>query len=177
MGNIINTIGRLAVDRSEPGSCFANSIDMRCYFTNDGGKNVGNSGNGEAVGHAAARGPWNNSGLVVTTTWHYYIDPHEPKRHYICYTDIGFARSLDAGKTWIWWKTSDNFQWRNTCYELAIDPDVPGRIWGAFSKMHDIPNMNIISGRHGKPRTDFGGDLRVGGFRGDVEGRSKAGCR
>ena len=35
---------------------------------------------------------------MVTTTWHYYIDPCESNRHYIAYTDIGFARSLDAGQ-------------------------------------------------------------------------------
>jgi hypothetical protein len=25
---------------------------------------------------------------------------------------------------------------------------VPGRLWGAFSNVHDIPNDNIIGGRH-----------------------------
>jgi photosystem II stability/assembly factor-like uncharacterized protein len=86
--------------------------------------------------------------LVVTSTWHYAIDPFEPNRHYICYTDIGFARSLDNGKSWRWWKTSEQPPWRNTTYELAFDPKVKGRIWGAFSSVHDIPNDNIISGRH-----------------------------
>ena len=92
---------------------------------------------------------WVCNGLVVTTTWHYYVDPFEPSRHYICYTDIGFARSVDAGKTWIWWTQDQWAPWSNTCYELAFDPAVPGRIWGAFSNVHDIPNDNIISGRHG----------------------------
>jgi len=90
---------------------------------------------------------WLNNGLVVTSTWNYEIDPHEPHRHYICYTDIGFARSLDAGRTWIW--QGHSLPWRNTVYELAIDPKVPGCMWGAFSNTHDIPNGNIIHGRHG----------------------------
>ena len=38
--------------------------------------------------------------------------------------------------------------WHNTVYELAFDPEVPGRIWGAMSNTHDIPNENVISGRH-----------------------------
>jgi len=32
---------------------------------------------------------------------------------------------------------------------MAFDPDTPGKIWGAFSNVHDIPNDNIISERHG----------------------------
>lgn len=92
---------------------------------------------------------WACNGLVVTTTWHYYIDPFENNRHYICYTDLGWARSMDSGKTWIWWDPKTWAPWRNTCYELAFDPEMPGLIWGAFSNVHDIPNDNIISERHG----------------------------
>jgi photosystem II stability/assembly factor-like uncharacterized protein len=102
---------------------------------------TGPASEGDAGGQA-----WSCNGLVVTTTWNYYVDPHEPTRHYICYTDIGFARSLDAGRTWIW--QGQSLPWKNTVYELAFDPAVPGRIWGAMSSTHDIPNDNVISGRH-----------------------------
>jgi hypothetical protein len=91
---------------------------------------------------------WLCNGLVVTTTWHYYVDPFERNRHYIAYTDIAFARSLDGGESWNWWGPGRWAPWRNTCYELSFDPTVPGRIWGAFSEVHDIPNDNIILGRH-----------------------------
>ena len=101
---------------------------------------------GETPGPGSA---WTCNGLVVTTTWHYYLDPFEPNRRYIAYTDIGMARSLDAGKTWIWWDKKTWAPWRNTCYEMAFDPDTPGKVWGAFSNVHDIPNDNIISERHG----------------------------
>lgn len=111
---------------------------------------------------------WVCNGLVVTTTWHYYVDPHQTNRHYIAYTDIGLSRSLDGGKTWRWWNQKTWAPWRNTCYELAFDPEIPGTIWGAFSDVHDIPNDNIISERHGHHRPggvcisrDFGASWRV----------------
>ena len=91
---------------------------------------------------------WVSDGLVITSTWNYYIDPFEANHHYICYTDIGFATSLDAGKSWQWWGSGPMAPWANTCYELAFDPKIPGKIWGAFSNVHDIPNGNIINGGH-----------------------------
>jgi len=114
--------------------------------TDDGGRRWRACHTAPAVAGDAGGEAWLCNGLVVTSTWNYYIDPHEPKRHYICYTDIGFARSLDAGKSWIWQALS--LPWKNTVYELALDPDVPGRMWAAGSNTHDIPNDNVISGRH-----------------------------
>ncbi|MCX7805548.1 MAG: hypothetical protein N3A38_10215 [Planctomycetota bacterium] len=123
--------------------------DMRVFVTRDGGARwlCGHClpSPGRAPGPGSA---WLCNGLVVTTTWCYYVDPHQRNRHYIAYTDIGFARSLDGGRSWIWWEKNKWAPWRNTCYELAFDPDVPGKAWGAFSDVHDIPNANIISGRH-----------------------------
>ncbi len=136
---------------------------MSCYITRDGGKTwaCANTRSAEAAGQRGKGMRWINNGLVVTTVWHYYIDPFEPARHYIAYTDIGFARSTDAGKTWYW---QNGRPLRNTTYELAFDPETPGTIWGAFSDLHDIPNNNVISGRHYFARagggvgvsTDFG---------------------
>ncbi len=132
---------RLMLVRNEP------------HITHDGGRSwfVGSTypAPGEKPGPRSA---WTCNGLVVTTTWHYYLDPFEPNRHYIAYTDIGMARSVDAGQTWIWWDKNSWAPWRNTCYEMAFDPDIPGKIWGAFSDVHDIPNDNIISERHGHNR-------------------------
>ncbi len=123
------------------------------YITHDGGTTWFNGDTYPAPGQEAKAGcAWVCSGLVVTTTWNYYVDPFEANRHYIAYTDIGFARSLDAGRTWIWWDKNSWAPWRNTCYEIAFDPDTPGKMWGAFSNVHDIPNDNIISERHGHDR-------------------------
>jgi photosystem II stability/assembly factor-like uncharacterized protein len=123
------------------------------YITHNGGSTWFNGDTYPAGGQVPKPGcAWSCTGLVVTTTWNYYIDPFEANRHYIAYTDIGFARSLDAGKTWIWWDKDSWAPWRNTCYEIVFDPETPGRMWGAFSDVHDIPNDNIISERHGHNR-------------------------
>jgi photosystem II stability/assembly factor-like uncharacterized protein len=116
------------------------------FRTEDGGGRWRCGHSGPAAPAPDGELAWANNGLTVTTTWNYYVDPHEANRHYICYTDIGFARSLDAGRTWIW--QDHHIPWLNTTYELAFDPDVAGRLWGAFSETHDIPNANVISGRH-----------------------------
>jgi photosystem II stability/assembly factor-like uncharacterized protein len=136
---------------------------MNCYISRDGGKSwtAAHTRSAEVPGRRGKGMRWANSGLVVTSVWHYYVDPFEPQRHYIAYTDIGFARSTDAGKTW-YWQTGRPL--RNTTYELAFDPETPGLIWGAFSDLHDIPNNNVISGQHYRVKarggvgvsTDFG---------------------
>lgn len=98
------------------------SRDGDCLITNNGGKSWFNGDTQLAT--PAPNWPakklrgaaFQNTGLVVTTTWNYVIDPLEPKRHYICYTDIGLARSLDAGATWHRWGDGGRSPWTNTCY-------------------------------------------------------------
>jgi photosystem II stability/assembly factor-like uncharacterized protein len=121
-----------------------------CWLTADGGKTwqCGHTRLAPGAEAKAGQARWTCTGLVVTTTWNYYVDPFGPDLHFICYTDIGFARSTDRGKTWAWWALKGRAPWRNTCYQLAFDPGTPGKVWGAFSNVHDIPNDNIISGRH-----------------------------
>jgi photosystem II stability/assembly factor-like uncharacterized protein len=89
---------------------------------------------------------WQSIGLEVTTTWNYYIDPFDKNRHYICYTDIGFARSEDGGNTW-YYSTSGS-PWKNTFYQLAFDMDNPGVIYAAASNQHDIPHWTQSDGPH-----------------------------
>ena len=128
-------------------------VRNECHVTHDGGRAWFAGHTRPAPGQKPGPGSaWTCNGLVVTTTWHYYIDPFEPRRRYIAYTDLGLARSLDGGQSWIWWDSKSWTPWRNTCYEMAFDPEIPGKIWGAFSDVHDIPNDNIISERHGHDR-------------------------
>jgi len=112
----------------------------KLYLTEDGGKSWHQVYTRRAPGQGAAgRGQrWQSIGLEVTTTWKYVIDPHEPNRHYICYTDIGFARSLDAGRTWI--HSTEGSPWKNTWYGIVCDPERPGVIYAACSNVHDIPH-------------------------------------
>ncbi|MBN1852262.1 MAG: hypothetical protein JW829_06040 [Pirellulales bacterium] len=136
-----------AICKSDPDRIILTRSD--CHITHNGGTTWFHGDTYPAPGQKPQPGSaWICNGLVVTTTWHYYIDPCESNRHYIAYTDLGFARSLEAGRTWIWWDKDSWTPWRNTCYEIAFDPAVPGKMWGAFSDVHDIPNDNIISERH-----------------------------
>jgi len=120
---------------------------MDCLITKDGGKTwtAAHTRSAENAGRRGKGMRWIHTGLVVTTVWNYYLDPFEPNRHYIAYTDIGYARSTDFGQTW-YWQTGRPL--RNTTYQLAFDPETPGTIWGAFADLHDIPQNNVISGRH-----------------------------
>jgi len=122
-----------------------------CYITNNGGVSWFNGQTRPVPGSPTPPTDFLNTGLVVTSSWHYYIDPFQSNRHYICYTDIGFASSLDSGQTWKWGFKA--IPWSNTTYELAFDPDTPGKIWGAFSEAHDIPNANVILGGHSTNRS------------------------
>jgi len=126
------------------------SVGTSVYATQDGGKSWFCASALLAPGQQPKpECEWVDNGLNITTTWHYYLDPFQRNRQYIAYTDLGFARTRNAGKAWIWWTEKTWAPWNNTCYEMAFDPDTPGKIWGAFSNVHDIPNDNIISGRHG----------------------------
>jgi hypothetical protein len=105
------------------------------------------------AGARAPREPWRSNGLEVTTTWNYTIDPSAPQTRYLCYTDIGFARSRDGGETWIYdppgARRGQKNKAFNTVYEVAFDPSQPGRVWAACSDQHDIPEKDWIWVRYG----------------------------
>lgn len=136
-----------AINPSDPDHLLFNHY-CSIFITRDGGKTWSAGETRPHPGNPPPTAPlcqhrWLNNGLVNTTTWHYYFDPHRPARHYIAYTDLGMAISNDAGETWTWARDTGP----NT-YEIAFDPDVPGCMWAAFSSVHDIPNNNIVISNH-----------------------------
>ena len=115
-------------------------VNEKVHITVDGGKTWKCGDPAPATGRQVQAGvPCN--GLVLTSTWNYYIDPFEHNRHYIAYTDLGMARSLDAGRTWMWWDRKGRAPWQNTCYEMAFDPEVRGKIWAPFPTSMTFPTV------------------------------------
>jgi hypothetical protein len=128
------------------------------YVTKNGLNSVGVTWHAAYADPATARAkdqPWLSVGLEVTTSWHYDIHPVDAQKRYICYTDIGFARSTDGGNTWL--RTPPALRRNqqppgndyNTVYQLAFDTSVTGRIWAACSDQHDIPYEDWLRVRNG----------------------------
>ena len=118
--------------------------DGRTWRSNDGGTNWFCC-NSEETSNGSNW--WRSVGFEVTTCYKYVVDPRDPNRHYICYTDIGFARSEDAGATWRWAAANTSggrFAYSNTFYEIACDPTAAGKIWAATSNSHDIPGWQKV---------------------------------
>jgi len=127
----------LAVAPSDPDVCFATDL-FRTYRTRDGGRTW-------AQVNSVRRGDdrWTTRGLDVTTAYGVHWDPFDPERVFITYTDIGLFRSEDGGATWTGASRGVPRAWRNTTYWVAFDPDVRGRMWGAFSGTHDLPRPKM----------------------------------
>ncbi|NOX54419.1 MAG: hypothetical protein GXP27_08245, partial [Planctomycetes bacterium] len=106
------------------------------YLSRDGGGHWRPIMN-ERIGAAPSSrgGRYRSIGLEVTSCWDYYFDPHDPQRHYIAYTDIGFAYSIDGGRTWSYGGRGSPLS--NTFYAIAFDPFVEGKLYAACSSKHD----------------------------------------
>jgi len=105
-----------------------------------------------------------SNGLEVTSCWEYAFDPFDSRRTYIAYTDIGFCRSIDRGRTWI--SSLKGCPWGNTFYQLVFDPTVRGQIYAACSDRHDIPHWMHVSANTGQKggvcvSDDYGASWRV----------------
>ncbi len=127
----------LAVAPGDPDVCFATDL-FRTYRTRDGGFTW-------AQVNSAPRGGdrWISRGLDVTSAYGVQWDPFDRRRLFITYTDIGLFRSEDGGASWIGSSRGVPQRWRNTTYWVAFDPDVKGRMWGAFSGTHDLPRPKM----------------------------------
>ncbi len=115
------------------------------YMTKDGGdswQQLMNEKVGVLPGDPGTR--YRSTGLEVTSSWNFYFDPFDTNRYYISYTDIGFARSVDKGDTWIHAATGSG-NWSNTFYNVAFDPEIKGKMYAAASNRHDIPHWTHIN--------------------------------
>jgi len=77
-----------------------------------------------------------STGLEVTGSWDYYFDPSEPNRHYAGFSDFGFMRSVDGGRSWAW--AARGCPWSNTFYDVAFDPFQKGKMYAATTRRHEI---------------------------------------
>lgn len=124
-----------------------NPSDPNDVFFTDAGRGIRTTNGGAnwfpISTHKVGADSWNGHGLEVTTCYTYYFDPHDGNRTYVAYTDFGMTRSLDRGNSWIY--AARQVPWGNTCYEMALDPDRPGVVFGAWSNAHDLIHWKMIN--------------------------------
>jgi hypothetical protein len=123
---------------------------FRTYRTADGGGHWA-----QVNSTPVAPRQWTTRGLDVTTAYGVHVDPRDPARVFISYTDIGLFRSEDGGGSWMVSSQGIPQDWRNTTYWVTFDPDRPGVMWGAFSGTHDLPRPKMWRTRD--PATYRGG--------------------
>jgi len=106
----------------------------RTMKTTDGGRNWS-----EIYSKKQADGTFISRGMDVTTTYGVHFDPFDSSHIAISYTDIGYHHSFNGGKSWS--RSTDGVpaEWINTCYWLEFDPEIKGKMWSAWSGLHDFP--------------------------------------
>lgn len=127
----------LTVDDRNPELAYATDLG-RTMATTDGGRSW-TARYSEQAGH----GDWMSTGLDVTTSYGYRVDPFDSRRRFIPMTDIGLFRSEDRGRSWARSVEGVPPQWRNTTYAVAFDPQIHGKMWAAMSGTHDLPRPKM----------------------------------
>jgi photosystem II stability/assembly factor-like uncharacterized protein len=139
----------LGVAPTDADICYATDL-FRTYRTLDGGK-TWETVTSVRIGDNA----WTTRGLDVTTNYGVHFDPFDVRHMIISYTDIGAFQSHDGGSSWTSATHGVPSNWRNTTYWVVFDPQVKGRLWGAFSGVHDLPRPKMWRNRD--PRSFVGG--------------------
>ena len=139
----------LGVAPKDPDVCYGTDYG-RTMRTTDGG-NTWQAVYSRRVDDAG----WTSTGLDVTTCYGVHFDPFDARRIFITYTDIGLFRSEDGGRSWLSSIDGVPRRWWNTTYWIEFDPEVRGKVWGAMSRVHDLPRPKMW--RTTSPSTYEGG--------------------
>ncbi len=130
----------LGVAPGNPDVCYGGD-NGRGYKTTDGGKTWE-----EVYSHNNPDGSYSSSGLDVTTCYGVHFDPFDRDHFFICYTDMGLFHTFNGGKSWFHAISGVPRDWQNTCYQVAFDPDVRGRVWSVWANAHDLPRTKMFGG-------------------------------
>jgi len=106
----------------------------RTMKTTDGGKTWK-----EIYSRTMPDGTFASRGLDVTTAYGVHFDPFDSSHIAISYTDIGLHNSFNGGRSWSRSVEGVPNEWVNTCYWVVFDPAVKGKMWSAWSNIHDLP--------------------------------------
>ena len=130
----------LGVAPGNPDVCYAGD-NGRGYKTADGGKTWS-----QVYSHNNPDGSFTSSGLDVTTCYGVHFDPFDKDHFFICYTDIGLFHTFNGGNSWFHSMKGIPRDWQNTCYQVAFDPDVKGKVWSVWANAHDLPRTKMFGG-------------------------------
>ncbi|MEO6961729.1 MAG: hypothetical protein ABIY90_07170 [Puia sp.] len=128
----------LGVAPGNPDICFAGD-NGRCYKTTDGGKNWE-----QVYSRNLPDSTYASNGLDVTTCYGVHFDPFDKNHFFICYTDIGLFHTFNGGAGWSHSITGIPEAWQNTCYDVAFDPKINGRVWSVWANAHDLPREKMF---------------------------------
>lgn len=101
-------------------------------------------------------GSFTSRGMDVTTTYGVHFDPFDSAHLAISYTDLGFLQSYNGGKSWTRSVEGVPNEWVNTCFWVVFDPNVKGKLWSAWSGIHDIPRKKMTRNANWEQRCKGG---------------------
>jgi len=129
----------MSVSASSPDVLYATDWGTT-YRTTDGGGSWEN-----LYCDAYPDGTYRSRGLDVSNSDEIVFDPFD-KNHLalVNSSDIGVFESRNGGKTWKHAMNGVPESWRNSCYDLVFDPQVKGKAWSAWARVHDLPRYRYI---------------------------------
>ena len=125
-------------DPNDPDVCYTMDFST-IYRTRDGGGYWN-----QLVTRIHGDGSVSSRGIDVLGPYGVFFDPFDKKHLVLTFTDVGVWQSFNAGRTWQHALKGVPREWINTCYWMVFDPEVKGRVWSAWSAMHDIPRRKMF---------------------------------